>query len=292
MLVDSRLRAYRDLVESRLDELLPSPTAVPSRLHEAMRYAVLGGGKRLRPLLVLASAEAAGGIPADAVDSACAVECVHAFSLVHDDLPALDDDDLRRGKPTLHKAFGEALAILAGDALFALAFQIVAGSSPDPSKVAGSLKILAEAVGSDGLVGGEVLDLENERLDPDPWVVKTIHERKTGALIGACCGLGAVMAGSSSEEVGRFLRVGKMLGLAFQIVDDLLNETANWADIGKPAGSDRERGKQTYPAAFGVEKARFESERLLGTALEEIRSMPGDPTALEEVARSCVVRNF
>ncbi|MCW5939989.1 MAG: polyprenyl synthetase family protein [Fimbriimonadaceae bacterium] len=292
MLVDSRLRAYRDLVESRLDELLPSPTAVPARLHEAMRYAVLGGGKRLRPLLVLASAEAAGGAPSDAVDAACAVECVHAFSLVHDDLPALDDDDLRRGRPTLHKAFDEALAILAGDALFALAFQIVAGSSPDSAKVAGSLKILAGAVGSEGLVGGEVLDLENERQGPDPWVVKTIHERKTGALIGACCGLGAVMAGASREEVDRLLRVGKMLGLAFQIVDDLLNETSNLADIGKPAGSDRERGKQTYPAAFGVEAARSESERLLELALSEIRETLGDATALEEVARSCVVRNF
>jgi geranylgeranyl diphosphate synthase type II len=255
-----------------------------------MRYAVLGGGKRIRPLLTLASAEAVGGEPDVALDAACAVECVHAFSLIHDDLPALDDDDFRRGRPTVHRAFDEALAVLAGDALFALAFHILAGSSPDPEKVTAALRLLTRAVGSEGLVGGEVLDLEHEGTGPGAAVVRTIHERKTGALISAACGLGAVMGGANDAERERLLRAGLKLGLAFQIVDDLLNETSSMEEIGKPAGSDRERGKTTYPAAFGLEEARAESERLLSAALDEVCVLPGDTSPLQEVARWCVIR--
>jgi geranylgeranyl diphosphate synthase type II len=154
------------------------------------------------------------------------------------------------------------------------------------------VRILAEATGSDGLVGGETLDLESERLDVDPWAVRAIHERKTGALIGASCGIGAVLGGAEETEASLLVETGRRLGVAFQIVDDLLNETSSVAALGKPAGSDRKRGKQTFPAAFGVEEARAEADRLLASALEEIRRLPGDTSPLEEVARACVARSF
>ncbi|MBX3096011.1 MAG: polyprenyl synthetase family protein, partial [Fimbriimonadaceae bacterium] len=206
-------------VDVRLSELLPSVGLEPTRLHEAMRYSALAVGKRARPLMCLASAQAVGGSIDDALDGACAVELVHAFSLIHDDLPAIDDDDLRRGRPTNHKLYGEALAILAGDALFAEAFRIALRSHSDVGRSCRAATILADA--SAMLVNGEVLDVLNEGGEPTIELVERIHERKTGALIGAACEIGAVLGGGDDDQVSALREYGKSLGIAFQIADDI-----------------------------------------------------------------------
>ncbi len=283
----SALRAVQETVETRLGMILPPATA-PHRLHEAMRYAVLGGGKRLRPAMAMAASVAAGGAPEDALDAGCAVELVHCFSLVHDDLPALDDDDLRRGRPTVHRAFDEATAILAGDALFALAFETLAGL---PEAVAARcLGLLSRATGSDGLVGGEVMDLESEGQEVTLETVETIHRRKTGRLIAAACAVGGACAGGSPATIETLRLFGETIGLAFQIVDDVLNETSTAEELGKAAGSDRERAKATFPAVIGVEASRARAEALATEADRLLAGLPGDPGPLRDLARMCVDR--
>jgi geranylgeranyl diphosphate synthase type II len=224
-----------------------------------MRYAVLAPGKRVRPLLVLAASEAAGGRWRRALPAAAALELVHAFSLVHDDLPALDDDDFRRGRPTTHRRFGEALGLLAGDALLALAFETLAGltrAGVSAARVAEAQRLLARASGSRELVGGQVLDLEAEGRRVSARDVRAIHQRKTGALTGVALALGALVAGAAASRVRRMERLGRQLGLAFQIQDDLLNRTATLRQLGKRGGTDDARGKATYPAALGIERSR------------------------------------
>lgn len=240
-----------------------------------MRYSCLAPGKRLRPAMLMASYEAVAKshYGPSALDAGCAVEMVHCFSLIHDDLPAIDDDDLRRGRPTCHKVYGEAMAILAGDALFALAFSTLAAPLPDASSEARvfALGTLARASGSDGLVGGEVADVLAEGKAASPDDVEWIHVRKTGALFAASCAIGAALGGADPDLVQRFHRYGLDIGLAFQIADDLLNETATPEQLGKAAGSDRARGKATYPSIHGIPAARKESERLVEDAREAIR---------------------
>ena len=273
-----------------MDVLLPSVSLVPQRLHEAMRYSAMAPGKRLRPALCMASAEAVGGAALDALDAGCAAELVHCFSLIHDDLPAIDDDDLRRGRPTCHKVYGEALAILAGDALFALAFQVASDVSAPAERVRRVTSCLAHATGSQGLVGGEVLDIEGEGAAPDEAFLKTIHERKTGALIAACCAMGGILAGGTEGQCAALESFGQKLGLAFQIADDLLNATSTTEALGKAAGSDRARGKQTYPLLMGnVESEKVAQARAIA-ALAEIESLPGDTSGLVELARFSVER--
>jgi len=237
-------------------ELLPTATTVPGTLHEAMRYSCLAPGKRIRPALAMASAESVGADPQDVVDAGCAIEFVHCFSLIHDDLPAIDNDDLRRGVPTCHKAFGEAVAILAGDALFTLAFDTLANGPWSAEQRVAAIAALTKASGSEGLVGGETLDILSEGKPIDAETVRLIHERKTGSLIAASCQIGAILAGADSATSSRLYEYGACIGLAFQIADDLLNETSTPEQLGKAAGSDRERGKATYPSVFGVEASR------------------------------------
>lgn len=253
-----------------------------------MRYACLSPGKRLRPAFVLGACEAAGGDPVHAHDAAAAVEMVHCFSLVHDDLPALDDDDLRRGIPTVHKVFGEAVAILAGDALFSLAFEVVARY--EPADLARDLVIeLTQASGSMGLVAGEALDILVEGRSVDVETVRWIHERKTGALIGASCAIGARIARASLETVDSLRRFGGAIGLAFQIQDDILNETSTPEELGKSAGSDRARGKATYPGLVGLEQAREAAAALHQHALTILEGI-GPCESLRDLARDSIVR--
>ena len=264
-----RLAAF----ERYFSGVLPEAAAVPTRLHTAMRYSALSPGKRLRPLLVLTACEAAGGDWRRALPAAAAVECVHAFSLVHDDLPAMDDDDYRRGRQTTHKKFGEALGILAGDALLAAAFEEIAGLSErgvPPERVVEATRVLARATGSRELVGGQVLDLEAEGRRATEATVRAIHLRKTGALIAASLILGGVAAGARRTLIGRFERLGRSLGLAFQIHDDLLNRASSLARLGKRAGTDAARRKATYPNAVGEERAIADATRLYLEALDQV----------------------
>ncbi|WP_298161833.1 polyprenyl synthetase family protein, partial [Acidocella sp.] len=245
------------LVEAQLDALLPVPETSEAKLIEAMRYAVLNGGKRLRAFLVMEVAKLFGVNRTCAARAAASVEMLHAYSLVHDDLPAMDDDDLRRGQPSTHKKFDEATAILAGDALQTRAFEVLAGlECPAPATVQ-IIALIANAVGTvEGMIGGQVLDIESEHLKPTPELVDAIHRAKTGALIRVSVVAGGVYAGATAEDVARLDRFGRKAGLAFQIVDDVLDMTVDSAQLGKTAGKDLATEKATWPAVFGIEQSR------------------------------------
>lgn len=270
-----------EALEPHLVEVLDRQGGAPKVLREAMRHALLGGGKRLRPALVLACCRWVGGREEDALPGALAVELVHGYSLVHDDLPCMDDDDLRRGRPTVHKAFGEGLAVLAGDALLTLAFEVLArGPAPAERKVAAAAE-LARAAGAEGMVGGQVMDLEAEGKDCGIEEVEAIHRGKTAALLAASCRIGGLLGGGARERVEVLGRYGEALGLAFQIVDDCLDETSDPRTLGKAAGKDRDHGKATWPGAVGLEAAR---ERAGSLAREAARWI-GDRTGVEPEGR-------
>jgi geranylgeranyl diphosphate synthase type II len=264
-------------VDEALQSLMPPEGARPERLTGAMRYSLFAGGKRVRPILALAASEAACGDPARAIHPACAVELVHTYSLIHDDLPAMDDDDFRRGKPTCHVAFDEATAILAGDALLTMAFEILTADSyclgiETPAR----LKIAAElgrAAGWKGMVGGQQVDMESEGSEPQQPVVEYIHTHKTGAMIRASVLMGALAAGASEEQLKMCNDYGEKLGLAFQVVDDILDVTATTEQMGKDQGSDAARGKITYTALFGVEGARERAVTLIDDAKSAVAGL-------------------
>ena len=244
MTVKSRLASLHKQVDRALDRWLPSEKTKPASLHRAMRYAVFGGGKRLRPVLCLAAAEACGGEISGAMAAACAVECVHTHSLIHDDLPCMDDDDLRRGRPTTHKVFGEAVAVLAGDALLTVAFEILVGTRKTKRYDAGDLVAeLSRAAGSLFLVGGQVADMEAENRPTKPEELVFIHRGKTAAMVAASLRLGAMTANASTSKVEAIGKFGESLGLAFQIVDDILDITQTSEQLGKSAGKDAAAGK-------------------------------------------------
>ena len=280
------LERDRELVESALRVRLANLSGVPPRLAAAMRYAVLAPGKRLRPLLVLLGYDAVGGTSASrrhALAAACAVECVHSFSLIHDDLPALDDDALRRGRPTLHRKFDEATAILAGDALLALALEDVAAlgeKGVPPARAVKAIKALASATGPCGMIGGQMLDLAAEgrwrkgRRKATLASVRRIHRGKTGELLGASLVVGAAIGGGDGTRLRRLRAIGIELGLAFQIADDLLNETGDAKTLGKQAGTDRARGKATWPAIAGLESAERMLARLTAHAIARAQVFP------------------
>lgn len=259
-------------------------------LHAAMRYSCLAPGKRLRPILCLASAEAVGAATESVLDAACAIEMVHCFSLIHDDLPAIDNDDLRRGVPTLHVKYGEALAILAGDALFSLAFESLASSAHPADRVVQAVICLTKAAGSNGLVGGEVMDVQSEGKAADADTLEFIHTRKTGALIAASCEIGGLLAGGSSSQVQALKLYGDKIGLAFQIADDILNETSTPEQLGKAAGSDRERQKATYPSLYGVDESRRRADQAVEDAIAALREVSLNGEMLESLAKFAVER--
>jgi geranylgeranyl diphosphate synthase type II len=280
------LEARRATVDAALDRVLPGESTPPTIIHRAMRYSVLAPGKRLRPVLVIAGAEAVGGGAADVLDTACALELIHAYSLIHDDLPAMDDDDYRRGRLTSHKVFGEAMAILAGDALLTLAFRLVAANAARvaPPSIAGAVVTeVADAAGTEGMVGGQVVDIESEGKAISPEMLDYIHLHKTAALIRASLRVGALLAGAGAEQVEAIGRAGQSLGLAFQIVDDILDVEGSLAELGKSAGSDERKHKATYPSLHGLpaskQRARElidETKRLLlplGPAADPIRAL-------------------
>lgn len=270
--------------------MLPPLDEEPTRLHEAMRYAVLGGGKRFRALVCIASSVATGGSVDQAVDPACASELVHCFSLVHDDLPSMDDDSLRRGKPTCHRVFGEGLALLAGDALFALAFEVLARMEAPASVTTRCLQWLAEASGTRGMVGGQTMDVEAENRDLDPADLRRIHERKTGALVGASCAMGGASAGAAEEQQRLLFEFGRLVGLAFQIWDDLLDEVGDASRMGKTAKSDRAKRKATYVSILGVEGARREAERVLELAMKVAEPLGKRAGPLRDFAKRAIRR--
>ena len=289
------MKARRREIDSELNRHLARGGGRPSSLIRAMRYAVLGSGKRLRPMLALAAAEAVGGASRRrvAMPAGCAIEMIHAYSLAHDDLPAMDDDDMRRGKPSLHKAFGEASAILAGDALLTEAFGVVArGNRRAGGRVVADLIAeIVHAAGAAGMVGGQVLDLEGEkRRRPDLRHAEAIHERKTGALLRASVRVGGIAAGAASPLQRRLTVYGEAFGLAFQIADDILDEVADQAVLGKPGGGDRAAGKVTYPAILGLEGARAEARRVAGTGLRAIEPFGRRGRALAALLEHAVGR--
>lgn len=288
------LKQQAALVDGYLKKNLPKRSTQPRTLHDAMRYSVEAGGKRLRPILVLAAAEVSGGSPAAALPAAAAVECIHTYSLIHDDLPCMDNDDLRRGVPTCHKAFGEAVALLAGDALLTAAFGFVARvPSGKRYSTADYVCALAEAAGSTRLIGGQVADMEAERADVvSASHLRRIHEGKTAAMIAVSLRLGAMSAQAPENDVEALATFGADLGLAFQIIDDILDMTQSADVLGKSPGKDAAAGKATYPSVFGLEAARGAAEKLTARSLERLAPLGSRAHRLRDIAEYLLRRNF
>jgi geranylgeranyl diphosphate synthase type II len=279
-------------VNGALHRFLPRASTKPATIHRAMRYSLFAGGKRLRPALCLAAAAACGGDEAEAMPLACAVECIHTYSLVHDDLPAMDDDDYRRGKLTCHKVFGEGMAVLAGDALLTQAFEIAAQCRGWPRYSHRTIILeLARAAGSLQLIAGQVADLEGEGRKTSASQLRYIHERKTSALLCCAIRLGGMSANCSSAQLKALTAFGYNVGLAFQIIDDILDVTQTSEKLGKTAGKDSASQKATYPAIVGLEKSRRIAEQLTRRAFEALRSFRGQATALEALAEFLLQRD-
>ena len=294
MNLNEYLQSRRALVDRTLDATLPPPTTPPAVIHEAMRYAVLGGGKRIRPIVAIAAAEACGAAIDALLVPLCALELIHTYSLVHDDLPPLDNDDLRRGRKTTHVVYGEAMGVLTGDALLTVAFSGLAKpvAGVEAARQLGAIGEGALAIDSTGMIGGQVADIVGERAherseDRDALVdeLHFIHRNKTGKLFTASVLLGGLLGGAGEETLDRLRAYGDSLGLAFQIVDDLLDITESSATLGKTAGKDVAQGKLTFPALLGVDSARAEVERLLGMAVENADMIAGPVNYLSPIAR-------
>ncbi|MFA6562009.1 MAG: polyprenyl synthetase family protein [Verrucomicrobiia bacterium] len=287
--LDERLR----LVDAALDRALPSEQTRPTTIHKAMRYSLQAGGKRLRPILVLAACEAVGGKIKNALPSACAVEMVHTYSLIHDDLPAMDNDDFRRGKPTSHKVFGEGIAILAGDGLLTQAFEIIAQTKPQPRHPTVRFVLeLARAGGSLELIAGQVEDLEGENRAVSFDDLRYIHERKTAALIRTCVRLGAMAGNATTAQLKAVTAYGHGLGVAFQIIDDILDCTATTEQLGKTAGKDAKANKATYPSLLGLEKSRAEAARWTASTLKAVARFGKAGEALRALADYLLKRTY
>lgn len=281
-------------VNRALDGYLPRASAKPATLHKAMRYSIFAGGKRLRPAMCLAAAEACGGDIAKALPAAAAVECIHTYSLIHDDLPCMDDDDFRRGRPTCHRVFGEGVAVLAGDALLTAAFEILAKTQPTARySVAAMITKLAAAAGSRHLIAGQVADLEAEGGAPASEThLRFIHLNKTAALIEASLCLGAMSANALPRQLDALTRFGRNLGLAFQVIDDILDCTQPSDVLGKSAGKDAAAGKTTYPAVFGIERSRAAAARLTQIAHSALNPLKHKADRLRQLAATLLDRTY
>ncbi len=293
----SYLQARSTAVDKALDRFLPKATTKPATLHKAMRYSLFAGGKRLRPILCLAAAEACGGESEATIEAAlplaCAVECIHTYSLIHDDLPCMDDDDFRRGRPTSHKVFGEGVAVLAGDALLTLAFEIVAGAAGSPRYPAAAMVAeLAGASGSRWLIAGQVADLEGEGKKATLRDLRFIHEAKTAALLTASIRLGGMSANATPAKLEGLTVFGKNLGLAFQVIDDILDVTQTSEKLGKSAGKDVAAQKSTYPSVLGLEKSRKEAQRLTAVALDALKPFGKKGEALRAIGDYLLQREY
>jgi len=291
------VRARRAEVETALAGLLPGPPDCPAPVAEAMRYSVLGGGKRLRPILCLASADAVGGRSASLLRAACAIELIHTYSLIHDDLPAMDDDSLRRGRPTLHTVAGEGMAILAGDGLLTEAFHVLSTLEGDPARVLRAVRLIAHAAGPVGMVGGQAIDLASVKPGPhgataklDAGALATMHAKKTGALIQASAAAGAVLGGGSDAQVAAIDGAAAEFGLAFQIVDDILDVEGESAQLGKTPGKDAAAGKTTYPALYGLDESRAMAEACIARAGDTLAAAGMSDTWLLGIGRWIVER--
>jgi geranylgeranyl diphosphate synthase type II len=278
-------------VETALERLLPASSEQPTSIHTAMRYSVFAGGKRIRPILCLETARIFTSDLAPTHFPACAIEFIHTYSLIHDDLPALDNDDLRRGKPTSHKKFGEAIAILAGDALLTLAFETIGATPVPPERRVSILNEVAASAGTRrGMVGGQVADIEAEGKPVEPQILEYIHLSKTAALIRASITAGALCAGAGPEDVARLRRFGEAIGWAFQVTDDILDVEESSAALGKTAGKDIAQQKATYPAVYGLERSHEIAKDLANKAIAELLPYAERASRIREIAEFLVLR--
>jgi geranylgeranyl diphosphate synthase type II len=287
------LKSRQQMIDRALDGFLPKGNVRPATIHKAMRYSLFAGGKRLRPILTLAAAEACGGKIDNALPLACAMECIHTYSLVHDDLPSMDNDDFRRGRATCHKVFGEGIAVLAGDALLTIAFEIVSHTKPphryDPFTL---LREVAVAAGSRKLIAGQVADLEAEGKKVGLADLQYIHRNKTAAILTASVCLGAMSANATAKELAAITKFGRALGLAFQVIDDILDVTQTSEKLGKSAGKDIAAQKATYPAIIGLEKSRAEAKRLTKQAHDALTIFGKKGDTLHELANYLLEREY
>ncbi len=288
------LSKRKSMVDKTLDRLVPPAKTFPPSVHEAMRYSLFAGGKRVRPILAIASAEALGAKTAGLLPIASAIELIHTYSLIHDDLPAMDDDDLRRGRPTCHKVYGEAVAILAGDGLLTMAFEVLSdprySKAVPPNRMLSIIREIAFASGVFGIIGGQVVDIESEGKDIDFPTLEYIHTHKTGALIRGSVRVGAIYAGASEKRLKALTRYGEFVGLAFQIADDILDITGKEDVLGKDIGSDIEKGKKTYPSMFGLEESRRRAEEVVNKAVASLAGFDRKADSLREIARYIINR--
>jgi geranylgeranyl diphosphate synthase type II len=293
MTLDQYMAHQQKRVDAALDRWVPAEGQDPALIHRAMRYSLFAGGKRIRPLLAIAAAEAISDEPTGIENAACALELIHTYSLIHDDLPALDNDDLRRGRPTCHKVFGEAMAILAGDALLTLAFEVLGRLEDiDANRRVRLVEELARASGTvGGMIGGQVNDIQGEGKHPTAGLLESIHRAKTGALLRASVRIGALYAGAENHQLDALTRFGEHAGLAFQIVDDVLDVEQPSEKLGKTAGKDAQQQKITFPAVYGMEKSRTMAEQERLAAHEALHAIDGRAGRLKELADLIVSRS-
>lgn len=301
MLDDVQMKAFleelgerRAFIDKHLPYFMPSQNEYPPVIHQAMHYAVFNGGKRLRPILVLEAARLVGGAEDKALPVACAIEMIHAYSLVHDDLPAMDDDDYRRGKPTCHRVFGEANAILAGDALLTRGFEVMAAAATRPgidsNQLIKVIQEVAEAAGSGGMIGGQVIDLESEGNSISLQVLQTMHDKKTGALFRACLRSGPLLFGVEDERLKALTCYAEKFGLGFQITDDILDVEGDQALTGKPVGSDEKSQKATYPSILGLDTARKMACECIEEAVKSLEIFGSEAMFLKNLASYLLLR--
>ncbi len=288
------LNERRATVDDTLRGIFPDPEGPAADIVRAMRYSLFAGGKRLRPILCIAGAEAAGGEVKDVLPVACAIELIHTYSLIHDDLPVMDDDDMRRGKPTSHKVFGEAVALLAGDGLLTKAFQVMTNQDfvnrVSPHALLVVIGLIAQAAGHEGMVGGQVVDIQSEGKEVDPSLVQFIHTRKTAALISASVVSGAILAGAEEDQVKALTSYGKSIGLAFQVSDDILDIEGDSRELGKNVGSDTRQEKITYPAVLGLNRSKEIQKELVERAIESLALFDQGAEPLRHIARYIIAR--
>lgn len=297
MEIQKYFKDKKRLVDKALDCYLPSTDVYPSILFESMRYSVFAGGKRLRPILAIATTESLGRDIKDVMPVACCLEFIHTYSLIHDDLPAMDNDDLRRGKPTNHKVFGDAMAILTGDALLTIAFEIITKDRQYIKKIGADTLLtviyeISKAAGYDGMIAGQVVDLENEGKEIDSFTLDFMHKHKTGALITAAIRTGAIISKASKKDLEILTEYGQKIGILYQIVDDILDITGDSKSLGKPVGSDLKNKKSTYPSYYGLDKAKTLAENQAYEAIKTIEDYSGDKTFFVEFVKFILNRHY